>query len=378
MDEQLRSDLSKLFQMTERDAHVGDSDQLGVTVGSRGDFITVRGDAFHLLHDIADALAQPASESGGPSAREAESLILRACRRYFDDGETEALDWLDSKLSEVPSRWTVIRPTTIRQMAQQVVLGECRFQRGLPNLPIDPPDDWKRAFPAFTVSVQVQARDEDSAEVVAALKFAEALAVVQLADRGSVNFLGPARVLLRDDGIGFFRTGPPGGTSMDYLGGRNGTLFPRFQALSDALVKPQRTDWESRTLTAARWLRKALETEWPNDSLISQMVALEALFVRESSGKERGVQIAEAVSAKLPPLRTKTRDEQEKWIKTLYTSRSRASHYAGQFENEAEIDRLADLTFTAVGWAAAHLNPLHRRARQPCQTQKEALSCDPW
>jgi hypothetical protein len=379
MAEQLRSDLSKLFQMIERDVPIDEQDRQvpWMTVGDASDnMFSLRGEAFWLLRDLTAALARPAME-GGPSLDEAEIFLLGACRRSIDEDEQEALKWLDSKLQEAPRTWTVVRPTsTIQHRADEVVIGSCRFRRGLPELPFEADDRIKRSFPAFTISAEVEAKDQKAARMIAERRFAEALSVVQLSDpRRSTVALGSATLVVRPDDTISLHDGPSPGALLDQLVVGK-ALRPYFQALSDALDTPedQRTNWERRTLAAARWLAKALAVTAPSDSLISQMVALEALFVPPSARRGKGQRVAQEVSERWR-LHSKTEREQRKWIADLYLRRNETAHAAGAFDDELQVARLADLTYEAVAWAASHVNPGFHRDGQPCRTQAEALSC---
>jgi hypothetical protein len=212
LDSTLQADLRRLFSMLERNVPKDDLEQTipSVTVGiAPGETFTFRGEALRLLRDLIRRLARPASE-GGPSPDEADNIVTGACRRFLDAGEQEALDWLDSKLKESPRRWTVVRPTnTFQHRADEVVIGSCHIRRGIPELPFEVEGYGKEAFPAFTISVDVEARDQRAAELIAERQFAEALSVIQLSDRSSTHALGLATLVVRPDDMLSFREGRP-------------------------------------------------------------------------------------------------------------------------------------------------------------------------
>lgn len=144
-DSQFRDvELDKLFGFVERGVDVADSDPPvpGVTVGIRpGEVFTLRGEGYQHLHDLTEAIGRPADE-GGPSTQEAQSHLLTACRRFLESGAPEAIAWLRATLAAPLRTWTIIRPTTIFQMADQVTIGGCRIQLHGPSWLV-------RAFPTW-------------------------------------------------------------------------------------------------------------------------------------------------------------------------------------------------------------------------------------
>ena len=65
-----------------------------------------------------------------------------------------------------------------------VKVSKCTIQRGLPPRDEEPwPDGWQEEFAAYTIAVDVMARHESAAMVLADQHFAEAIGVLEVGDR---------------------------------------------------------------------------------------------------------------------------------------------------------------------------------------------------
>jgi hypothetical protein len=115
-----------------------------------------------------------------------------------------------------------------------------------------------------------------------------------------------------------------------------------------------RADWEKRSLVAARWYRRALVDTWPSAVLANCVVALETLFVKETSGS-KGNKIAERVSARFS-YPSKTREELRAWLADLYQGRNDVVHSGGHYMQDSEIEALRQLVSRAVQWASKFLD----------------------
>ena len=117
-----------------------------------------------------------------------------------------------------------------------------------------------------------------------------------------------------------------------------------------------------------------IEATWPGEALVSFMTALEALLVTSTKGEKKS-KIARTAS-RVTQLRGMSTVELEDWLKTLYLRRNEVIHQSLSFDDEIEVDRLADVAWICVRWAANHLRPFHGLADHPCESLKEALECD--
>jgi hypothetical protein len=351
---------------------------LKVGIGEEG--FTLRGEGYYALIDAVEAVARSALSGGGLSRREAENYLLSGCREFLEHGADSAVKRLTEKLMMPVRTWRVIKPGRMFFQAPRITIGACELQRGLPDAPAGNPwtDFIQKDFPAFSISTSVEAHDVDAAIRLADQRFSEALAVMQLSDPRGEAVLGAPVLVVADDGGYSYNHLPQHDLDLEQIADRSGNLWPHARALSAAAAKPEddRSDWERRALAAARWLSKAIVSRWPSDSLVSLMVALESLFVESRTVGEKGRTIAQEVSRRWV-LRSMTQDAERAWLEELYRRRNDAVHEGRNFLSDLDVDRLKNLVWLAVGWAAHHLDPHHRRDQVPCSTFQEALADHP-
>jgi hypothetical protein len=148
------------------------------------------------------------------------------------------------------------------------------------------------------------------------------------------------------------------------------------EALSSVARKSEaeRTDWERRTLAAARWLSKGMATDWPSDAVTSMIVCLETLFSAGKKQRRKAEPVADAVSSLLPTVRPMTKKEQRKWLLTIFQRRTDAAHEGRDMPTDVDLARLAFLGWLAVTWAANHLVAHHSPRGRPCETFEQALA----
>lgn len=373
-----RQDIERLFEYIELGSGPTDDPNPlmpAVTIGVRpGETFSLSGDGYYLLRRLQWSLAAPAVE-GGVSMREAETLLYATCTRFVTEGAEEALRWLTGRLEEPSKPWTVLRAVRVYSSNASVKVGKCTIQRGLPPRNEGPwPDAWQEEFPGYTIAVDVMARHQSAAMVLADQLFAEAIGVLEVGDRRERggSLLGDQVAVLSETGGELSR----GGASLyARTVDDNGTLWPSAQSLSRAAEKEdaERTDWERRTLAATRWFSAGLSAALPTDALVNFMVALECLFVEDRGVSAKGQTIAEEVTKRwsassLAP------EGQTDWLADLYRRRNDIVHEGKAYQNEIDVERLTGLTWEAVAWAAWHLNQFHSLASKPCATFIEALA----
>jgi len=375
--------LGYLFSLVERNVSNEEIEQAGlpaITIGtSPGQAFTIRGEAYYLLHDLAEEIARSTHLGPGLSLEGARHLLQRACDRSLVDGADAAAEWLRRTLAGSPGRWIVVRPLAIGMPETVIHVGRCRIQRGLPpGLPFDPPDHVRSAFPAHSISSEVEAWDEDAAVLTATKNFEEAFAILRPCDRHGQPLLGSDLLVTDGERMTF---APSRGMPLHLfqcVSSEGELIFGGVRAMSEAARRPSsaQTDWERRTITAARWVSKGLDASWPSDALVSFMIALEALFLPPKGAHRKKEQLSAAISKRVR-LRSMTPEAFRDWLKDVYDRRNDIVHESLAFDDEIEVDRLGDVAWIAVGWAAAHLNPYHRREQRPCTTLDEVLKCDP-
>jgi len=329
LPDQVRNEVDALFGFVEQGPEPSDLFAPGITVGIRpGELFSLVGDGYRALQGLTETLARPALSEGGLSLKAAESLLLSACSTFVQKGADAALRWLQDTLDRPPDGWTVIRPVSAFVPNDYLEVGMCRVQRGLPPSPVGEwPESASSLFPGFSIATDVEAHDEESARLIAEQQFAEALAILGLSDnrRAGRDLLGRPSLLIHGAGVSLRRHGP----SMFVRLGHGGGLWPHLEALSRAASKKEddRTDWERRTLAAARWWAEA-STPWPSDALAALMVALEVLFIEHMGIGAKGQTIAKLVAERwsLEPM---SKEELEAWLTGLYNDATRRCTRAG-------------------------------------------------
>lgn len=368
-----RAALRELLEYVQR----GHSDgQYDTNLGVPPDGISIIENGPRLVWRLADALSLRSEAT--LSARGAQDLIHEACWRFVATGQDAAVRQLDEALHGRLRRWKVIRPCRMLLGADVIEVGRCRIQRGLPP---PPPgqyygDPVLEQFAGLTIATEVEGYDLRAARELAAQAIAEAFAVLQLSDWDNAPVLGPAVIVHHDDGTMSHNPNP----TIPLRGNRGihsrGELGPYQAALSVAAAKPltSRTDWERRTLAAARWLSKGLGSVWNSDALLSFVVCLETLMLGPEDPKRgKGSLIARRISAiaVVAPMDERT---QRRWIIKVYDRRGDVVHEGLDPPTDVDVSRLGFLAWTGVVWASSHLVPDHQQRPRPCLTFAEAHS----
>jgi hypothetical protein len=223
--------------------------------------------------------------------------------------------------------------------------------------------------------VTVRARDQKTAQILAAERLAESSAVLDLIDRPKLT-AGHNMLLRRKDGRGGASLNRAGWIINDALVDDRSRLVPPYRQLSRAAARDEdrRSDWERRVLAATRWFSRGCRSEWPADRLASLMVSLECLFVVGRTESQKGSLIAERLTKRFR-LREMSEDRQIEWLTVLYRARNAAVHEGREFLNDLEVDRLADVTQFVIRRLAEHLIPAHRPRGRSCRKFEEAMRC---
>jgi hypothetical protein len=375
--EEIRLDVLRLFASVDVNP-LPDFDQSEpfVLIGFQAPTLLFRGESLALLRALQTALAEPALARGGPSRKAAENLLTKACVRSVTNGPGEAIAWLSAELSELPDRWLFAESILAYLPKDELQLGSCRLAREVPSDTVPEPIEprLREHLTPPLILVEVDARDEESAKVLARDRIDEAVAILALATgyRGS----HAKHLLRRSDGSTSL-----GGGSKVLIAGEfwddEGRIHPHYRSLADAAARPdeERNDWERRVLASARWFAKAAETFWPSEALTACMTALECLFVKDQATKQKGAAIAERFTERWVA-RGWTADEQREWIRGLYRARNDAIHEGRRFVEDLDVDRLVDLTAYAVRWGAWHLSPSHGNGDGACRDFDEVMRHD--
>jgi hypothetical protein len=220
---------------------------------------------------------------------------------------------------------------------------------------------------------EVEAYDERAARELAEFRFREGLAVLQVSDWNGAAMLGSAVIVQEGDGEPAFHADPARPLGTYQMVGKEGQLNSLQKALSDVAEKSaaRRTDWERRTLAAARWLAKGMMETLPADAIVSLTTALETLFIRDRDDGPKGRSIAERVSA-LHVVGPMTRESQTQWLLDIYDRRSDAVHEARDPPTDVDVATLSFLVWLSLVWAVGHLIAPHRGRERPCTTFDEA------
>lgn len=328
-----------------------------ITSGFGPDSLHFEGRHFELLSTLTSSIAGSALESGGRDRQDVESLVFTAIRIARVDGSTAAIAYVDAELSRPMEDWTVMQSIRGRFHDALVQIGRTTLVRSASELSpnSENAEHWigrshEMTYPLLVASVR--ALDHQSAVRVAEDIFDETLAVLTMASPGW-GISRPERIVL--------------GSSPSFGGGKFESYVPHtvdehgwfgygVRALERAARKEysMRTDWEKRSLVAARWYRRALVDTWPSAVLANCMVALESLFVKETHGS-KGDKIGDRVSTRFS-YPSKTSDELRDWLADLYQGRNNVVHSGGHYLQDTEVEALRQLVYSAVQWASQFLD----------------------
>lgn len=378
MQESLESDVRRLFATVEVDELPPDPGVEGFHyVGFRQEpSLLFRGEALDLLRALQRALAASALAQGGPSRKAMEKLLVDACTTNVLEGEEAALDLIRSRLAEPVAKWTVAEAIWAYVPARDLRLGACHLFPTLPDELVAGPifESAAGQLEGPVAVVEVEARDQASAQLIAEDRIAEARSILWLASgqRGST----PRQLVLHPDE----RVSIAGGRVSliaSSLWDDEGRVHPILRGLSDAAGREDRhrTDWETRVIAASRWCANSAESLWPSEALVSCMAALESLFVKNRHVRFKGKEIAARVSERWL-FKGWTRDRQRAWLQNLYRERNNAIHQGRRYVEDLEVERLTDVTAQAVTWGAWHLAVDHAETGKPCATFDEVMAHD--
>lgn len=375
--EPARPDLLRLFEVIEVDP-IPDFDQSEpfLLVGFQSPTLLFQGESLHLLRTLQATLAESALASGGPSRKAIEDLLTNACKISVLEGSEAAIVWIEAELAEPPHRWFFVESIQAYLPADELRLGGCRLAR-------EPPTDVvpERLAPRVRehlelplIIAEVNARDQQSARLLARDRIDEAVAILILASgyRKSLS----KHVLSHPEETTSIGGGPRVLIASEFWDS-DGRVHPHYRPMSDAAARTDetRTDWERRVLASARWFANAAETFWPSEALTACMTALESLFIKDRTIQSKGGEIADRFTERWVA-RGWTADEQREWFRALYRARNDAIHEGRRFVEDLQVDRLIDFTAYAVRWGAWHLSPFHSDKQEPCKTFAEVMEHD--
>jgi hypothetical protein len=345
--------------------------------GFDGKFVVFQGVGHGSYTRVVQRIVSSSLAEGGFSGAEASRIAADACNMALRDGLESGKRYLSDRVDQELRPWTVVE--SIRGPLQhEMRVGRARIHLALESVP-GAESAWLRPFeqmgfdPPYIVT-QVDARDRESAHIRALDIFEEAKAVMNLPGFPAEP-VHSSYATISPDGhastnFGRFDRSYPGEPS------EAGWLRLGFRGLERAARRDpgERNEWESCTLYAARWHRKACLTSWPSEALAACMTALEALFVRTKSGP-KGSRIAEAVAPNFSH-DDWTADQLGEWVEDLYRRRNAVMHGAQDYLVETDVNRLLGLVRAALEWASFHLDDDHDhlQPRRACRNLAEATS----
>jgi Apea-like HEPN len=374
--DQIQPELLRLFSSVEVDPQPDfDQTEPFVLVGF-GPTLLFRGPSLELLRALQAAMAESALARGGPSRKAAETLLTSACVMSVVDGRDEAIAWIKAELAEPPTRWAFVESIGAYLPKDELHLGSCRLALEPPSEVVPEPVEprLREHLAPPLILVEVDARDQESARLLARDRIDEAVAILALA----AGYRGThAKHALAQRGGTTSLGGGPGVMIAAEFWDAEGRVHPHYRAMSDAAARTdeERTDWERRVLASARWFGKAAATFWPSEALTAAMTALECLFVKDRKTREKGAAIAESFTQRFVA-RGWSADQQRDWLRGLYRARNDAIHEGRRFVEDLDVDRLVDLTAYAVRWGAWHLSPDHDNGTGACHTFDAVMGHD--
>jgi hypothetical protein len=363
----LEANLRMLWSEVERGSIMNSTesndDDLDVSVaefGLRSGAVVFRGQAFEALESCVRDLADSALSSGGPRPEAAQALVVETCSIALNESQDAALAFLRSALSTGPSRYQVHEDIRGPFPIEELTIGACTIRSELPpDIAEIPAVKHLGNFPSGLLSVNVEAYDHESAVFPAQQRFAETRAILVLLAFPPYERPRIARIVGGSDG----RYRISAEHSERFVPQRidaEGSLWPGYSDLSLAAGKPdhERTDWEKRTLGAARWFREAVLATWQAQRLGALMSALECLLVPPGVRRGKGSQIAKHLPDRAYPP-GHSREATAEWLKALYQHRNAAVHEATDYLEDLELDRLEAVTANIIDWGVWHLGPMH-------------------
>jgi hypothetical protein len=217
------------------------------------------------------------------------------------------------------------------------------------------------------VFTAVDARDRETARILAAERFAQSAAILDL--------VFPPKVLAGREMLvaGEHANGISSSRDTWIIRHTSGTqLAHPFDRLARAAGHVRQTDWERRLLAAARWHSRSARSTYTAERLTSVMVALECMLVAGKGNKGRT--IAEGFTNRLRLHEMATPEDQIDWLIRLYRGRNAAAHEGLDYRDDVLVDRLVEATRTMVIRFVYYLDPAHVSPGRECRTFDEAMS----
>lgn len=340
----------------------------------------VEGDDLALRRSLRRTLAGKSRRDLGLSGDEAGLLLQQACDEAVTGTIKQAVANLVAAVEAPIGEWTVAEPVEIYLPGESLKVGHATYITRVPRSVARKAtlELGSERFSPPIAYLKVQARGWQTARILAAERFAESEAILDLIDRPKLDRIVSETMLLREkDGGGRYSFNrSPWLINEGYVDER-GRLKPPFRQLSRAAAKDEdaRSDWERRVLAATRWLSRGLRSNWPADRLAAIMVALECLFVAGKRERgQKGALIASRLSARFK-LNEMSEEEQTTWLEGLYQARNDAVHEGREFLDDLDVDRLGELAHYVLRNLSVHLIAGHRYARHSCRTCDEAMTC---
>jgi len=375
--EQIRPELLGLFAAVEVNPQLDlDQTEPFMLMGFQQPTLLFRGESLALLRALQTALAESALAHGGPSRKAAESLLTEACRMSVVSGADQAVAWIRAELEKPPARWAFAESILAYLPRAELELGGCRLAHEVPGEVVPEPVEprLREHLTPPLILVDVTARDDESARLLARDRIDEAVSILALASghRGS----HAKHALVRPDGSTSLAGGPTALIAPEFWDAE-GRVHSQYRSMSVAAARSDddRTDWEHRVLASVRWFAKAAETFWASEALAACMTALECLFIKDQRTRDKRSAIAERATERFVT-RGWTPDEQMEWLRRLYAARNDAIHEGRRFVEDLDVDRLVDLTSYAVRWGAWHLDPGHDEGTGACHEFDEVMRHD--
>lgn len=331
--------------------------------------ILFRGDGLARLRQLTRSLTTHALLGDGLRADTARNWLASACHIALSTGDVDS-GWesIAARLREPAHTWIASIATSDR-VGMDLTIGRASLTINWPShleqfVDGAPPDDtitFNRLLrPLY--NFEVSGRDAESAVTIAMDRLDELRSVLAIGHAGRIRQERPAVALWRSDE-------PDNLTSqgtvrsrlflIDHSDPRAG-WYPGLAELAAAAGRAdgQRTEWERRVISAARWMLAAQETRWYSQSLSSLMIAFECLFVPKGHGPNKGKRLAERASA-IRVLPWFDQADQVEWLTRMYRRRNDVAHEGIAINEDLDVEDLIVLGSELLPWAIWHLDEGH-------------------
>lgn len=381
-DPSFEADLRRLLRQARkasREADISDPatwalDGSRVTrVGVQTPFVIIEGETLRLLRSLQRRLAGSSRATSGFSPDEMQPLLLDACEASIAGTIKAAIAELLATISSPIEEWSIAEPVEMALTVPRLVVGRTTYSHRVHRSAFHDSLDQSKFVPPFACT-RVKSRTPQTARVLARQRFAESLAVLDLA-APPANTGSHVTSWRRASGSGsrqYSTVGPIIGENL-VLGTR---LRAPYRQLAQATGREEskRSDWERRVLAATRWFSRSHRSPWPADRLAGAMVALECLFIADRRERSKGNLIATRLTERFQ-MNEKAATAQIQWLLNLYRARNDAVHEGRDFLDDLDVDRLVDLTRYVVVISSHHLDPSHSKEHRSCRTFDDAMRC---